>query len=255
MTDDILFEIPEFPNIDDLPPDLKEVLTQVKERQDLLEQALEANHSPGYAAGIAWTDVHGVVKKDGEVKQVRINLTGRSPISVIHALKDLMQGLSFAKTLNMHPFMHTPASKTKTVVKQNSPGPKQAPAPAKKSATNNFTTKKSPLPPPSSDALTEKISSIAITPKPDGRANVDFKQPRKRYPVLYCSNWKYDSILKLFPEGEWIEADFMVANEFQVDLLVSYSLSEKTTTKGNPYKDVYAIEGSRQSYPDNWGEE
>jgi len=87
---------------------------------------------------------------------------------------------------------------------------------------------------------------MTIEPKAGGKINVNFfgndrKQPHNQFADIYYTR-TLDQLKKdmpfLAPET------YENADEFTVDLVVGYTLSDKPNTKGNPYKDIQYIKSA-----------
>ena len=187
----------------------------------------------GEALGIAWTNLHGLVKGgDGEMHAIQINVTSRSYVGPGDALDKLMAAIEHAKeTHNLRPY--APSFKL--------PSPKE---PEKSTAAESGTPAPAagPTVPPQEGELHCRINRIGVTPREDERADLKFfdNDPAHKYPVLSISNWKIASLLEMLPKG-WSEKAFAVVKTFNVSYDVFYTLSEKKTEKGNPFKDVTRI--------------
>jgi hypothetical protein len=231
-----------------------------EERINWLQAELDAKGHTGEALGIAWCELWGLAKepKSGEYKQVRINLTSRSYVGPRQALDQLMDALAHARELKMHPYLP---------IFPTSPAPTKEPSPetvaryeaerkAKEGAELSQTQSSKVVPPPVHTAqVTDeaqpkpeqfmRIGRMEVIPKPDGRVDLKFYDPNPgmKYAVLSVNNWTVESALKLLePTGAW-EADHLAkANQFTVNYKAFYVLSEKTNTKGLPYKNVVRLE-------------
>jgi hypothetical protein len=226
-----------------------ETLTDAEALELLQEEIKQA--FPPEALGIAWCDMYGtaVDKKSGEQKIVKISLTSRSSVGPRAALTTLMDTIRYAKdTYHLTPylpsFQSTPAP-AKT--------PQEAPEQAATSANPNPAAKPATVAAPDavstpSGGASEKVyhcTRMEVVPMPDDRATLKFFEPNppNKYPVLSITNWPTTNIVKLLAEtGAWEESMLAKAQNFTVNYMVFYELSEKTTAKGNPYKNVTRIE-------------
>src|SRR3990167_1791780 len=87
---------------------------------------------------------------------------------------------------------------------------------------------------------------MTVEPKPGGKVSVNFfgndkKQPHNQYADIYVTR----TAEQLSSAMEYLnEQIFYLPGEYEVDLLIGYTLSDKLNTKGNPYKDVQYIKAA-----------
>jgi len=83
------------------------------------------------------------------------------------------------------------------------------------------------------------VNKIAVTPKPDGKATVEFFATGRKFADIYATQ-KIESLVELFGGG-WRAEHFASAVTYDVGLAVAYTLSDKLNSKNNPYKDIVGI--------------
>lgn len=117
---------PDLTKLIETNPELYSYIQALEDERDRFQAELEANAAQE-AKGIAWSDCYAV---SGDNHPVRINLTARSNVSTEIALRNLLDGLAFARTKGIVPYVVRPedlVEKPKT--QQQPPAQAQAPAP------------------------------------------------------------------------------------------------------------------------------
>lgn len=185
------------------------------------------------AGGVAWTEVWGQATDEAGVKHdVRINLTARGA-DAEDALRQLMHALGVARDeFKMAPYQkgHQAAPAAKTAA---SPAAQPAPA-AKPKAGGELIYKP--------DHVLAAVK-VAVEPRPDGKAKVEFYGAGHVYPDLSTVRTP-EQLNELFaPVNGWTPDHFKTAATYDVAYNVTWRESDRLNSKRNPYKDVVAIEG------------
>lgn len=125
---------------------------------------------------------------------------------------------------------HVAETGGRTAALQPAPKATQAPAPATTPATANAT------------GTSMQISKIKVTPEvKDGAARILVE--------LFSEGHQWADIKAYFNTGEKAhvafssvtDLDFNTAGEYQINCIADYRLSDKTNSKGNPYKNLVSV--------------
>ena len=144
-------------------------------------------------------------------------------------------GWTFPKRADIAPLIPAPATPAQKQVETGQGAPEPAPVPVaapKVDGTNN-------------KQIQELVAvKVEVTPKPDGKAELKFYGPGDKYPRLYATRAAeaWTSLLG------WAASNFAAANAFvtgpdgkPIHMTIGYTLSDKMTQKGTPYKDIQYI--------------
>lgn len=89
-----------------------------------------------------------------------------------------------------------------------------------------------------------QITKIGITPKPDGRVDVQMYSPGHKWPDLKVINWTAQSVFEnlIDPSMGWGLNTLQVAGEYTGNYVATWEFSTTGfNQKGEPYKDVKRI--------------
>ena len=98
-----------------------------------------------------------------------------------------------------------------------------------------------PVAPAQSGPLTMSIVKLSMLPKPDGKCQVSFFESGHKFPDIYSTKKVEDWVKFMAPTGGWTAEHFAAVAEYDVAVVVTYTLSEKLNTKGNRYKDLASV--------------
>lgn len=189
------------------------------------------------APAIAFTKLFGT--KDGQV--IEINVTARAD-TLAHALDELFNGAVHGKEkyhLSMlNPNVHSSPAKTSKEQAPSTSAPasagspaSQVPAPAAKPANQT-------------GASTPTIHAVKLEITPDAEDKVTLKwyAGGHKYPDIYTTRTTEKILELLRSTGEdWTITHLSKVGSYTVNHDIRYLNSEKTNSKGNPYKDIVEI--------------
>lgn len=82
---------------------------------------------------------------------------------------------------------------------------------------------------------------MSVAPEAGGKVKVGFYESGHQYPDIYSTRPVDYWIKLLAPTGAWTAEHFAAVAEFGMSVVVSYTLSDKTNSKGNRYKDIVSV--------------
>src|SRR3990167_6871415 len=86
-------------------------------------------------------------------------------------------------------------------------------------------------------------TKLEVTPKPEGRVELKFYSTGHKFPDLYANGSAENMAKMLASTGGWtVDEHLRKAASFDVNMRVKYTLSKKLNSKGNPFKDIVAVE-------------
>jgi len=213
-----------------------------------LEAKLAEVTNLGEAGGIAWCYVSKMSPDDtGKMRKVEFNVTGRG-LTTESAIKNLVGGIRYAKTLGMHPWKVDEYS-------QPSPAPQQ-PQPPATGAAPALPRAGAPQAPvtqaPAQPAAAGVgggviyIDKVEVTPKPGGKSEVGFYGVGHKYPDVRITK-TFSELSAMFTGvtgAAWTEQHFAVAEVYPLTLNVTWVPSTNLNKDGNPYKNLAKIENA-----------
>ena len=190
----------------------------------------------GEAGGIAFTTVYKIkTLEDGTNERLEINLTGRGH-TAMEAMQNLFNGLAYA-----HEQGYTAWRRSEKMT----PLPAQTPVAGAMATLPGATTTPAaaqpPVAPPAGSGAVFKAEKMVITPRADGKVDIEFFAANHQYHDLKTTKTVDAAIAMLAPIAPFTAANFSTAATYPVSINVRYVNSEKLNKAGNPYKDLVDI--------------
>lgn len=196
------------------------------------EKEFENNSSE--AGGVAWCDIWGTkADNDGEPRVVKISLTSRAANPKM-ALDALLDALTYAKDLNLHPFQ--PMAKSAKVETFAAPTT-QAAAPTVQAAAPMAA---------AAQNLAEggqiKATKMVVAPRTDGKTKLDFYETGRKYPEIAAVMAPEQLANMMQATGDaWEASHFTAIAEYDCNYIINWRPSKALNQNGKPYKNIVSV--------------
>lgn len=198
------------------------------DREQFLQNMSEPTGQLTEAGAVVFAPFFGTfVDDNGNEATFTINVTCRA-LNGIMAIDDFMTTVQYAKKeYNMSPLI---GDTVKKVTQKEDPFPVSTPA---KPATQAK----------ASDEVNWFVATkLGIEPRTDGRSYFKFYGSGHKFPDLSAVLAPDQAVKMMAHLAQWTPEHFMKAVEYDVKYRVGWKNSETLNSKGNPYKNIVAIE-------------